>query len=147
MQYRIWMLSNTEGLPQVLDSELIAFLTAVNEDGQPQTSTVWFQRNGEGIVVYNRPDARRLRSIETNARVAMMLRADRQGHAVISLEGTAAVENDLPRAKDLPGYEEKYADEIADLGWTPDSFSDEYSVGIRIAVTRIRASGISRLLE
>jgi hypothetical protein len=42
---------------------------------------------------------------------------------------------------------DKYTDEIADLGWTPDSFSDEYSVGIRITVTRVRASDISRLLE
>jgi PPOX class probable F420-dependent enzyme len=141
------MLSSTEGLPQLLDKELIAFLTAVNENGQPQTSPVWFQRDGEDIVVYNRPDARRLRSIETNARVALTLRADRQGHALVSLEGTAVVENQLPRAKELPGYEEKYVDEIADLGWTPISFSDEYSIGIRITVTKVRASSISRLLD
>jgi PPOX class probable F420-dependent enzyme len=141
------MLSGTEGLPELLDKELIAFLTAVNENGQPQASPVWFQRDGEDIVVYNRPGARRLRSIETNARVALTLRADRQGHALVSLEGTAVTENHLPRAKDFPGYEEKYLDEIADLGWTPDSFSDEYSVGLRITVTRVRASGISRLLD
>jgi PPOX class probable F420-dependent enzyme len=141
------MLSSTEGLLQLLDKELVAFLTAVNENGQPQTSPVWFQRDGEDIVVYSRPDARRLRSIETNARVALTLRADRQGHALVSLEGTAAMENHLPRAEELPGYEEKYADEIIDLGWTPGSFSDEYSVGIRITVTKVRASGISRLLD
>ena len=140
------MLGDTEGLPRLLDGELIAFLTAVKDNAQPQTSPVWFQRDGEDIVVYNRPDARRLRSIETYPRVALTLRADRQGHALVSLEGTAIVESSLPRAKDFPGYEQKYADEIAELGWTPDSFSDEYSVGIRITVTRVRASGISRLL-
>jgi PPOX class probable F420-dependent enzyme len=141
------MLSNTEYLPRLLDRELVAFLTTVNENGQPQTSPVWFQRDGEDIVVFNRPDARRLRSIETNPRVALALRADRQGHALVSLEGTAVIEHHLPRAKDFPGYVDKYTDEIADLGWTPDSFSDEYSVGIRITVTRVRASDISRLLE
>jgi PPOX class probable F420-dependent enzyme len=141
------MLSSTEGLPQLFDKELVAFLTAVKENGQPQTSPVWFQRDGDDIVVYNRPDARRLSSIETNAQVALALRGDRQGHALVSLEGTAVVESQLPRAKELPGYEEKYADEIADLGWTPDSFSDEYSVGVRITVTRVRASGIFRLLD
>ncbi len=141
------MLSNTGHLPRLLDRELIALLTTVNENGQPQTSPVWFQRDGEDIVVFNRPNARRLRSIETNPRVALALRADRQGHALVSLEGTAAIEPHLPRAKDFAGYEDKYVDEIADLGWTPDSFSDEYSVGIRITVTRVRASDISRLLD
>lgn len=147
MQYRLWMLSNTEHLAQLLDRELIAFLTTVKENGQPQTSPVWFQRDGEDIVVFNRPDARRLSSIETNPRVALALRADPQGHALVSLEGTAAIDPHLPRAKDFPGYEDKYMDEIADLGWTPDSFSGEYSVGIRITVTRVRASDMARLLD
>lgn len=147
MRYRQCMLSNTAHLARLLDKELIAFLTTVNDDDQPQTSPVWFQRDGEDIVVFNRPDARRLCSIETNPRVALALRADRQGHALVSLEGTAAIEHSLPRAKEFPGYEDKYVGEIADLGWTPDSFSDEYSVGIRITVTRVRASDISRLLN
>ena len=140
------MLSNTEGLPQLLDQELIGFLTAVREDGQPQTSPVWFQRDEENIVIYNRPDARRLRSIVSNPRVAMVLRADAQGPAVASLEGTARVEEDLPPAKDFPGYEAKYVDEIAELGWTPDTFSEDYSVGLRMTVTRVRAEDIPRLL-
>ena len=140
------MLSTTEGLPRLLDQELIAFLTTVREDGQPQTSPVWFHRDGNDIVVYNRPDARRLRSIETNSRIALTLRADRQAYSVVSLEGTAVVDEDLPPAELFPGYVTKYADEITNLDWTPDSFSDEYSVGIRITVTRVRAEDIPRLL-
>ncbi len=141
------MLSNTEDLTQLLDQKFIAFLTAVNEDGQPQTSPVWFHRHGEDIVVYNRPTARRLRSIAANPRVALNLRADRHGHAVVSLEGSASIDQDLPPAEDLPGYAEKYETEIADLGWTPESFSDDYSVGLRVTITRVRARGVSGLLE
>ncbi len=147
MRYGLEMLSNVEGLPQLLDQELVGFLTAVRENGQPQTSPVWFQRDGEDIVVYNQPGAWRLRSVETNPLVALSLRADRQGHSLVSLEGNAVVEEHLPPARSFPGYEEKYADEIADLGLTPESFSEEYSIGIRITVTRVRASGISGLLE
>lgn len=140
------MLSRTDGLAKLLDQELIGFLTAVREDGQPQSSPVWFQRDGEDIVVYNRPDARRLRSITTNPRVALVLRADPEGRALVSLEATARVEESLPPAKDFPGYEEKYADEIAELGWTPETFSNDYSVGLRMTVTRVRADDIARLL-
>lgn len=136
------MLSNTEGLPQLLDQELIGFMTAVKENGQPQTSPVWFHREGDDIVVYNRVKARRLRSIATNSKVALNLRGDRRGHVVVTLEGTAVVEPELPPAKDFPGFVEKYGEDIAALGWTPDSFSSDYSVGIRMTVTRVRASGV-----
>jgi PPOX class probable F420-dependent enzyme len=95
-------------------------------------------RDGEDIVVYNRPTAPRLASIESNPRVAFNLRGDLRGIELVSLEGRAAVE-DLPPAKDFPGYETKYAREIERLGWTPDSFSGDYGVGLRIIVTRVRA--------
>lgn len=136
------MLTSRPGLSKTLDQALIGHLTAVNATGQPQTSPVWFLRDGEGIVVYNRPTAARLRSIAGNPRVAFSLRGDREGHAVVTMEGSAVEEPGLPPAKDFPGYVDKYHAEIAHLGWTPQSFSDDYSVGIRITVTRVRSWGL-----
>ena len=141
------MLAQTEGLSELLDHQVIGFLTAVKEDGQPQTSPAWYMRNSDDIVIYNRPPARRLRSIETNPNVDFNLRADVGARSGVTLEGTAVLEKGLPPAKDFPGYETKYADEIAGLGWTPQSFSDDYPVGIRITVTRVRAWGVKNLLN
>lgn len=146
MPYREHMLTNTKGLIQLLDQELIGFLTAVKENGQPQTSPVWFHRDGEDLVVYNRPTARRLRSIASNPLVSLALRADREGHSLVSIEGSARVDRDLPTAEHLAGYVDKYAAQIEGLGSTPASFSIGYSIPLRIAVTRVRASGIDRLL-
>lgn len=137
------MLISTPGLADALDNALIGFLTAVNGSGQPQASPVWFMREGDDIAVYNKPTAPRLVSIEANPRVAFNLRGDRQGHAGVSLEGTATVEPSLPPAWQFPGYVEKYDREIAGLGWTPESFSEDYSVGVRLIVTRVRAFGLS----
>jgi hypothetical protein len=39
-----------------MDREIIGFLTAVAPSGQPQTSPVWYIRDGDRLVVYNRPD-------------------------------------------------------------------------------------------
>ena len=141
------MISQTNNLSELLDQEVVAFLTAVREDGQPQTSPVWYMRDGDDIVVYNRPEARRLRSIKTNPHVAFNLRADTGGRSGVTLEGNALVEESLPPAEDFPGYEAKYAAEIAGLGWTPQSFSDDYPVGIRINVTRVRSWGVDNLLK
>jgi len=106
-----------------LDSALIGFLTAVNPQGQPQTSPIWFIRDGEDIVIYNRPTAARLESIDSNDRVTLNLRADRRARSGISLEGGATVDASLPPAIDFPGCVDKYGEEIKRLGWTPESFS------------------------
>lgn len=140
------MLSSNGDLCVALDSDLIGFLTAVNAHGQPQTSPVWFIRDEDDLIIYNRPTAARLRSIESNPRVNFNLRGDRAGHAAVILEGTAEVDVTLPLAKDFPGYGDKYREDIKRLGWTPESFSDDYSVGLRIAVTRIRVWGVAKLI-
>ena len=139
------MLTSDTGLAKALDSAIIGFLTAVNHRGQPQTSPVWYIRDSEDLVVYNRPTAARLQSIANNNRVAFTLRADRGAKSGISLEGTAVVDSSLPPAVDFPGYVDGYAGEIADLGWAPESFSTDYSVGLRITVTRVRSWGVEKL--
>ncbi len=139
------MLTSKTGLAEALDFAIIGFLTAVNSSGQPQTSPVWYIRDGEDLVVYNRPSAARLRSIANNNRVAFNLRADRRASSAISLEATAVVDSGLPPAVDFPGYIDRYGSEIADNNWTPESFSDDYSVGLRITVTRVRDWGVEKL--
>ncbi len=143
--YRRLMLTSKTGLAEALDSAIIGFLTAVNSRGQAQTSPVWYIRDHDDLVVYNRPTAARLRSIADNNRVAFNLRADRKARSGISLEGTAVVDSDLPPAVDSPGYVARYGSEIARLGWTPESFSTDYSVGLRITVTRVRNWGVEKL--
>jgi PPOX class probable F420-dependent enzyme len=140
------MLNDTPGLAELLDRELIAFLTAINEDGQPQTSPVWFVRDGEDLIVYNQPSSPRFASIAAHPKVAFNLRGDVHGHAVITLEGEA-VAVDLPPATEFPGYLGKYRQDIEDLGWTPEQFASDYRAGIRITVTRVRAHGLDRLGE
>lgn len=140
------MLSESADLLKVLDDELIGFLTAVNAVGQPQASPVWFVRDGEDLVVYNKPQTPRLDSVAVNPKVAFNLRGDRRAHAIVSIEGVAA-EVELPPAKDFPGYLEKYGREIERLGWTPESFSSDYRTGLRIEITRVRYRGLRRLVD
>ena len=136
------MLSETPGLIAAIDRAKVGFLTAVNAAGQPQTSPVWIHRLGDDLIVYNKPTAARLRSIGANSHVALNLRGDRAGHAAVTLEGRAVVEESLPPATDLDGYVDKYSEDIQHLGWTPESFASDYSVPIRIRVTRVRSWGV-----
>lgn len=136
------MLTNIPRLTKILDDDLIGFITAVDEEGQPQTSPVWFVRDGEDLIVYNRADTQRLASIATNSKVSFNLRGDRRADGVVTMEGTAGRADELPLAKDFPGYLDKYGREIERLGWTPDSYSDDFSAAIRVVVTRVRSWGL-----
>lgn len=138
------MLTDNPRLAEILDNDLIGFITAVDQEGQPQTSPVWFVREGDDLIIYNRPDTPRLASIETNPRISFNLRGDRRARGAVTIEGVAHRE-ELPPAKEFPGYLEKYAREIERLGWTPDVFSNQYSEGLRLVVTRLRAWGLEAL--
>lgn len=139
------MLTNDPRLTRILANDLIGFITAVNAEGQPQTSPVWFIRDGDDIIVYNQPDTARFASIANNPKVSFNLRGDRRAVGAVTIEGIASKDEDLPSAQDFPGYLDKYAAEIQNLGWTPESFSSDYSTGLRIVVTRVRSWGLDAL--
>jgi PPOX class probable F420-dependent enzyme len=62
-----------------LRSELIAWLTTVTLEGQPQSTPVWFHWDGERFLLYSRPGKPKLRYIAENPRVGLHLEGDGQG--------------------------------------------------------------------
>jgi PPOX class probable F420-dependent enzyme len=139
------MLTDSPQLARILDDDLIGFLTAVNGEGQPQPAPVWFVRDGDDIVIYNRPDTPRLASIASNPNVSFNLRGDRRAVGAVLVEGNAAVDPTLPPAAEFPGYLAKYDREIERLGWTPAVFSEMYSTGLRLLVTKVRSWDLDAL--
>jgi PPOX class probable F420-dependent enzyme len=133
------MLENRPELATPLDAGLVGWLTTVTESGQPQSSVVWFLRDGNDLLVYSKPDATKLANVAANPKVAFNLRTDEMGDAMTTLEGTATlVDSPTPPHQD-PAYFAKYQDQIKRLGWTPEQFSDEYSALLRIAINRVRS--------
>lgn len=141
------MLSSKKGVTEALDLAQIGFLTAVDQTGQPQTSPVWFLRDGEELIVYNRPSSPRLTSIAHNERVSFTLRADNQAEGLLTIEGRAVVDDMLEPADRVDAYIAKYAQAIERLGWSPDKFASMYSVGVRVRVTRLRAWKIDNVIN
>jgi len=121
-----------------LRREKIAWLTTVRGDGQPQSSPVWFLwRNGE-IVVYSKPTTQKVRNVQSNAKVAIHLRDVGEGSDIVSIEGTAEIDESYPPAAAIPGYVTKYRSLIADINMDPESFAKSYSVPVRIRPAKIR---------
>jgi len=121
-----------------LREERLAWLTTVSPRGMPQPVPVWFLWDGDSsVLLYSRPDKPKLRNIADNPRVSLHLDGNSQGGDIVVCLGQATVSDD-PRADQIPEYVEKYAGLIERNRWTPESFAADYSVPVRIAITRIR---------
>jgi PPOX class probable F420-dependent enzyme len=122
-----------------LREELVAWLVTVARDGTPVPTPVWFDWDGQTLLIYSQRDKPKLRHIAANPRVALALRTDELGDDLAVISGDAAVDEATPAAFEVPSYVNKYRDEIARQGADPQSFSAEYSVPIRIRPTMLRA--------
>jgi PPOX class probable F420-dependent enzyme len=121
-----------------LRDELIGWLTTMDADGAPQPIPVWFLWDGErSVLVYSLPATAKLRNIERNPRVSLNLDGNGRGGDIVVCLGTMAVSDDPP-ADGVPAFVEKYAQRIAEHGWTPASFAREYPVALRMTIARIR---------
>jgi PPOX class probable F420-dependent enzyme len=121
-----------------LREERIAWLTTVSPRGMPQPVPVWFLWDGDAsVLLYSQPDTPKLRNIAENPRISLHLDGNGRGGDIVICVGKARVSDD-PSADQVEEYLEKYAEPIERNRWTPESFAADYSVPMRIDVSRIR---------
>ena len=122
-----------------LQAEPVAWLTTVRPNGQPQTSPVWFLYEDGTFLVYSKPNTAKVTNITANPKASINLDGDRFGGEVVTLEATADIDSAIPRASDNPTYIEKYRLFMRRNGWSPEDFSRDYSIAIRLTPNRARA--------
>lgn len=120
-----------------LREEIIGWLTTVTPKGAPRPVPVWFLWDGDrSILLYSRPEKRKLENIAANPNVSLNLDSDRVDADIVICWGEIRVSDDPP-ADQVAEYVAKYAERIAALGWTPESFAADFSVPLRIDLSRI----------
>ena len=122
-----------------LEREIPIWLTTVREDGQPQSSPVWFWWDGEVFHLMSEPDTPKVRNMTTNPRVSLHLQADETGDEdILIVEGVAAFDADgADRSWEEP-YVAKHRSLIESYGWTAESMTGDYSVRFHVTPTRFR---------
>ena len=123
-----------------LRSNLMAWLTTVRPDGQPDSVPVWFLvRDDETILIYSRPNKIKLRNISENPKVTLGLDVTDIGRDIIRIDGTAEHAGDAPPADLQPQYAAKYAERIGAMFGTAREFAELYSEALIITPSRLRA--------
>ena len=72
-----------ERVARRLRDELIIWMTTTGADGTPQPNPVWFIWDGDTLLVYNRPDAKRLQHVPARPSVSLNFDSDRGGNVVV----------------------------------------------------------------
>lgn len=125
-------------LEERLREEKIAWLTTVRSDGMPQPTPVWFLWQDGKFLIYSQPEAKKIRNIASNPRVALSLNSDLWGNRVVVVTGMASVDVDPTPANQIAGFLDKYREGIAQIQMTPESMAKEYSAAIHVTPGWIR---------
>jgi len=122
-----------------LNEQYVIWLTTVDSSLAPQPRPVWFVWQEDSFLIFSQAKAHKIAHIEQNPKVAVNFNTDETGDKhVIVFTGEALIDTDCPPAHQVPAYIEKYKDGIAGLDMTPEGFSSEYSVAIRIRPAEVR---------
>lgn len=122
-----------------LESQYVIWLTTLDSSLTPQPRPVWFIWENDSFLIFSQPGAYKVKHIEKNPKVALHFNTDQTGDRhVIIFTGEAVIDSDSPPAHKIPAYLEKYESGIIGLEMTPEVFSKDYSIAIRINPTELR---------
>jgi PPOX class probable F420-dependent enzyme len=122
-----------------LRQQYVVWLTTLGSDLSPQPRPVWFIWDGASFLIFSQPHAHKVRHVTAQPRVALHFNTDETGDKdVIIFVGTAAIDPTVPPAHQVRAYMRKYRAGIKQLGMTPQQFSMEYSIAIRVTPTTLR---------
>lgn len=62
-----------EAARQLLESDAVAHMVTIDEDGGPQVTAAWVGIDGDEIVLATLPDQRKLRNLRRNPRVGLSI--------------------------------------------------------------------------
>jgi PPOX class probable F420-dependent enzyme len=121
-----------------LAHDVVGWLTTVSPDGRPHTAVISFLWDGEGILLYSRPDTPKLRNLAAHSAVAFHLNCDPFGDHVVVIEGSAGPAPHEARSDANVAYLRKYLEPYEHWGMEAAATAAEFSVPIRILPERVR---------
>ena len=118
--------------------ENVAWLTTVTDSGAPAPNPIWFVADGEDLLVFSAPSARKVHNIERRPKVTLHFNSDAHGGDVVVITGEATATPDRPPSA-VAAYLDKYEARITGpMGMTVEELDSTYNTEIRIHPTRVR---------
>jgi PPOX class probable F420-dependent enzyme len=124
-----------------LREDSIVWLSSVQRDGRPHLVPVWFHWDGEQIVAFSKPHARKVDNLRDQPYVMLAVGTPGLEFEVELIEATAELP-DRPAADLMPeGFGPKYRELLRRAGLTVQRFAEVYSQPIVLRPTRFLGYG------
>lgn len=124
-----------------LRADPVVWLSSVQPDGRPHVVPVWFHWDGERIVAFSKPNARKVGNLRGSPSVMLAVGTPGPGFDVELIEATAEIP-DAPAAEVMPdGFGAKYRDLLLRAGLNLQRFAEVYSQPIVLRPTRFLGYG------
>ena len=122
-----------------LEKEYFVWLTTVGSNLAPQPRPVGFIWEQDSFVIYSRPQAHKVQHLFQHPKVALHFNADLSADRdVLVFIGEASIDHGVPPAHKNSAYMKKYRTAFSRWNMTPEEFSREYSVAIRVRLSSFR---------
>src|SRR3972149_921802 len=88
---------------RLIKRNYVIWFTTVDANLPPQPRPVWFIREGDSFLLFSKPNARKVRHLLERPGVSLHFNTDATGDRdVVVLIGTAAIDESLPPAHQIP---------------------------------------------
>lgn len=129
------------GAEAALRNDPVVWLSSVQPDGRPHLVPVWFHWDGEHIVAFSKPHARKVENLRQHAGAMLAVGMPGPDFEVELIEATAELP-DVPAAEVMPaGFGAKYRELLRRAGLTVQKFAEVYSQPIVLRPTRFLGYG------
>jgi PPOX class probable F420-dependent enzyme len=112
-----------------------AVLATINRDGTAQLTTMWYELQGDEVLM-NTADGRvKAHNLRRDPRIAICVE---DGYSYITLSGTARLDDDQATAQaDIKRLATRYHDPAKAEQMVRDSFSKQHRITIRMPIERV----------
>ena len=126
---------------RALVDDPVVWLSSVQPDGRPHVVPVWFHWDGERIVAFSKPNARKVDNLRDQPSVMLAVGTPGPDFEVELIEATAELPAS-PAADWMPeGFGSKYRDLLRRAGLSLQRFSEVYSQPIVLHPVRFLGYG------
>ena len=132
------MLPSTE---RALRDSRVLWLSSVGTDGSPHIVPAWFVWDEERIVLFSKPNARKIRNLRCHPRAMVALGDPGPNFDVELIEADAETPAVTARDRMPPAFAAKYRPLLRRAGLTASRFGEVYSQPIVLRPTRFLGYG------
>jgi len=124
-----------------LREDPVVWLSSVQRDGRPHLVPVWFHWDGERIVAFSKPGARKVDNLRDQPRVMLAVGTPGPDFEVELIEATAELPANSASDVMPQGFGAKYRELLRRAGMTVQHFAEVYSQPIVLRPTRFLGYG------